>query len=384
MKKRTTILITFALLAIIAVTAAIVAGATNNPATQPPHYMEEPIAEIDYDTTGQVFPSPPFMHFKGRITEIDPPYNYMGDESEIVYGQFRFVLLECDETGDMIRFMVDLTTAVLTELEEGKTVVGWFDSSEYVFMIWPPQHRAVAITAESFTHHTILDRFDENFASTDGVNTLEIADATEIVFQDGTLFDGELYELAGRKLLVEFYEEGRVIAPSKITVLFEVAIHPIHNLSDEELAEMDLFPNYSFDIGISSGPALLSPEDIEAFWASMFDPATVQIIVNDEVIEAATPFTDSAAGAIMLPVAAIAEALGYTVIDNGDEVIIAPGSILTAGENSYFRGREMPRQLTAAPVMVDDVMFVPWEFFHEILSGVAYVEDGNIHVVLQD
>jgi len=136
--------------------------------------------------------------------------------------------------------------------------------------------------------------------------------------------------------------------------------------------------------GIESGPALLSPEDIEAFWASMFDPETVQIIVDGEAIEAPTPFTDSEAGTIMLPLAAIAEALGYTVVDEGTEVIVGPGTLVTEGVNSFARGREMARELTTAPVIHDGVMFVPWEFFHEILSHTAFVEDGNIVLVEVD
>jgi len=146
-------------------------------------------------------------------------------------------------------------------------------------------------------------------------------------------------------------------------------------LIDEEPEEIHT------DIGIVGGPALLSPEDVERMWANMFDPETVQIIVQDEVIAAPTPFTDNTAGTVMLPLIAIAEALGYVVVDNGEEVIVGPGSIVTAGENSYFRGRETPRELTSAPIMRDGIMFVPWEFFHEILSATAFVEDGDIHVV---
>jgi len=134
------------------------------------------------------------------------------------------------------------------------------------------------------------------------------------------------------------------------------------------------------DIGIESGPALLSPEDIEAFWASMFDPETVQIYVNGEAIEAATPFADGEVGTIMLPLVAIAEAMGYTVVDEGEEVIIAPGIMVTEGINSFARGREAAIELTSAPRTIDGVMFVPWEFFHEILSGWVMVDDGNVHV----
>jgi len=67
-------------------------------------------------------------------------------------------------------------------------------------------------------------------------------------------------------------------------------------------------------------------------------------------------------------------------VDDGEEVVVGPGSLVTAGVNSYHRGREAPRELSLAPVIHDGVMFVPWEFFQEILSGVIYVTDGNVHV----
>ncbi|MCL2285331.1 MAG: copper amine oxidase N-terminal domain-containing protein [Firmicutes bacterium] len=129
---------------------------------------------------------------------------------------------------------------------------------------------------------------------------------------------------------------------------------------------------------IEGGPALLSPEDLDMLWSGTFDPETVQIIIHDEAIDAPTPFIDSQAGTVMLPLVAIAEALGYTVADEGEEVIIGPGTIVTAGVNSYSRGREAARELTSAPIIVDGVMFVPWEFFQEILSYAAMASDGNI------
>ena len=154
---------------------------------------------------------------------------------------------------------------------------------------------------------------------------------------------------------------------------------PIETVADEtyELG-YDTFDNADGALAIPGGPALLSPEDIETLWANMFDPETVQIIINDEAIEAPTPFTDAQAGTVMLPLVAIAEALGYTVVDEGEEVIVGPGTLVTAGVNSYHRGREAARELTTAPVIHEDAMFVPWEFFWEILSSTAYIEDGNI------
>jgi len=131
---------------------------------------------------------------------------------------------------------------------------------------------------------------------------------------------------------------------------------------------------------ITGGPFELSEEDRIQMLESMFNPETVQIIVNGEIIDAPKPILDYEAYAVMLPLVPIAEALGYTVVDNGSEVVIGPGTMVTEGLNSYARAREAPITLDAAPVIHDGVMFVPSIFFQEILSAVAYFADGNVLV----
>lgn len=351
MKKQKRLLATLGIAGMLALTACATTDASPGAATEETYTSTAPTDDYTFA------PLPSFLHASGVVTEIE----------SFEEGNY-FVMLQNEETDQTTRFLVDQTTALLFDgqLKIGMTVTGYFDSNLPAVLIYPPQHRAVAIVHNPESPH-LLDRFDANLVNSDGIITLNITDDTEIIFQDGTPFEGSLFEFADRKLFVEFPEEGRVVTPTKVTILFELAAHPTHDMND--------------DIGIAGGPALLSPEDVELMWANMFNPETVQIIVKDEVIEAPTPFTDSTAGTIMLPLIAIAEALGYVVVDNGNEVIVGPGSIVTADVNSYFRGRETPRELTSAPVMRDGIMFVPWEFFHEILSGAAFVTDGDIHVV---
>ena len=146
-------------------------------------------------------------------------------------------------------------------------------------------------------------------------------------------------------------------------------------------------PEAGYTEAVAGGPAILSPEEIDEMWAATIDPETVQLIVNGEVLDAPTPYTysDGTGGTVMIPLVAVAEALGYTVVDNGEEVVVGPGSLVTAGVNSYHRGREAPIELSFAPVIQDGVMFVPWEFFQEILlTSVAYMEGGNVYVVTID
>lgn len=362
---------TIKILAVMCALLALAACGTTQPAdndsettyvyeNETTHANENEVFDINNDAV-----LPNFMSFSGTTVDASP--------AEDGY----FLLLQCDETGSQVNFLIDFNTAFLTTeaISMGMPVVAYFDTTLPEPMIYPPQHRAVAIV-HGTTMHVILDRFDENMQAYNSTNTLEIADDTEIVIQGNIPFEGDIADLAGRKLLVEFYEEGIVIVPAKITVLFEIAVPPIHFFSDEELEEMG--------DAIAGGPEQLSPEDIELIWTNMFDTETVRIIVNGEIIEAPAPFADSEAGTVMMPLIAVAEALGYTAVDGGVEVIISPGRIVTEGINSYARGREVPLELTSAPVVRDGVMFVPWEFFHEILTGAAYVEDGDIHVVTLD
>jgi len=316
---------------------------------------------------------PPMLGFgshTGIVTEVSPLWD----------GNGYMVSVVVEGSESQTNFMVDHNTANLVngEITEGMLVTGYFDMSAPMAMIYPPQHHA-RLLMETASNMAILDRFDENMQAFGSPNSLNIADNTLIVFPTGEAFEGDISELANRLLLVEFEEEGLVIAPIRITVLFEIAVHPTLDLTDEDLAGMDMG---IIDIDFPDGGLLLTQEDLDLMWSSMFDPETVQIIVDGEVIEAATPFVDSVAGTVMLPVVAIAEALGYNVVDDGDDsVIIGMGSIVTVGVNSYFVGRMAAFELSAAPALVDDVIFVPWDFFGSVAGAAAYVEDGNIIVI---
>ena len=139
-----------------------------------------------------------------------------------------------------------------------------------------------------------------------------------------------------------------------------------------------------FDVVEDSLPDVsLTEEELSALWDSMFDPETVQIIVDGEAIEAPAPFVNRETGLPMLPVTYIAQALGYPVyIDDQDPAIvtIGHGITFTVGIDSYNYMRMEPIQLHAAPEMHDGVVFVPKHFFGEVMPVAAYIMDGNIIV----
>lgn len=132
---------------------------------------------------------------------------------------------------------------------------------------------------------------------------------------------------------------------------------------------------------VAEHPTLqLTQEDLDILWDNMLDPETVQIFVEGEAIDAPTPFVNREAGFVMVPVIPIAEALGYNVLVEGDEIMIGRVTILTIGKDHYYYGRAMATQLGAAPELHDDVVFVPLHFFGHVLPIQAYMVDGNISV----
>jgi len=333
-----------------------------------------------------VMSMPLFGSVTGTITEISTVQINPDFDDTITSVQI------IDEDGNNTVLIIDFVTAVLLneELAVGNEITGFFENLPFMPMIYPPQHNAVAVIEP---HTATLDRFqptdifgDNNFinSANDLVLVLDDISEIEIIFQDGTPFEGELYELADRKLVayhtfVAMSFPGQTV-PQKIVILFERAIHPVHEFSPEELEELEMGVLGLFDGSSSNMMAQLSPEELYAFWSSLIDPETVQIIVDDVVIDAPTPFVNLQTGSIMLPVATIAEAMGINVVGEGADVVIGAGITFTVGVDSYFIGRMAPITLGTAPELVEGVLFVPDSFFKVILPGDVLLVDGDVWV----
>ena len=78
-------------------------------------------------------------------------------------------------------------------------------------------------------------------------------------------------------------------------------------------------------------------------------------------------------GVKVVPVRAIAEALGLEVAWDGELKAVTVGTVpmgvnFVVGTNAYNKARMMPQELEAAPVIVDDRTYVPVSFFETILE----------------
>ena len=98
-----------------------------------------------------------------------------------------------------------------------------------------------------------------------------------------------------------------------------------------------------------------------------------RLIVNGVVLENAPVSYKDEQGNWMLPMRAVAEALGFTVtyrpeIKGAD---LQKGNLFTTiyfGKNSYFFNRVAPFELESAPIVHDGVTFVPPSFFARVLQ----------------
>ena len=84
----------------------------------------------------------------------------------------------------------------------------------------------------------------------------------------------------------------------------------------------------------------------------------------------------------MVPLREVAEAAGFTVTWDAENraVILNDGVYsLKIGENSYVKGKMMPLTLNAAPEIVNDLTYVPAEFFAEVTESATV--DGTSLVV---
>ena len=200
------------------------------------------------------------------------------------------------------------------------------------------------------------------------------------------LFGRTLAEVLDNRNLRVVHEGGQAI---DITILFEtaVAMPPDVTLEDGYIGIMTL-PEYlspgdlaSFDDGDASYIEILPPIGEIASWDN-YDQIILngEIVVNNVILEGApAPVLHEV---VMVPLAPVAEALGYDVTSNDElqSIQLGVGIQVWVGETEAHVGRMAPIELSTAPVLVDGEVFVPLDFFRSVLGQTAYVFEGQVVV----
>ena len=262
---------------------------------------------------------------------------------------------------------------------------------------------AASVTARFFLIEP--EAADDQFAmmSEDGELVIHVTDNTLIYFEDfvplsddsegmtqmvrEVLFGRTLAEvLEGRNLRVIFEAleengENDQIEPVSIMVLFEVAVH-----MPQEINLIDLENGDDGYVRIIPLPEdiVVTPGDF-SITLETFDPIILngEIVVNN-VILGNTPlpvWQETASGdVVMVPLRAAAEALGYDVTWNGylRSVQLGVAVQIWIGNTEVHLGRMAPIQLSTAPVIWNDLTFVPLDFFSNVLGQTVYVFEGQV------
>ena len=135
------------------------------------------------------------------------------------------------------------------------------------------------------------------------------------------------------------------------------------------------------------GPLLLDQETIDQLNAQLAeDLQGAPIIVHGEKIDAPEALVKN--GVVFLPLRAVAEALGYDVFWEAETASIAlgVGVRLQVGSYEYLVGRMAPITLYNAPILVNELTYVPLEFFGMVLSFDAgfIIEEGRAEIMISD
>lgn len=271
-----------------------------------------------------------YKAFTGVVKEIKDRENNEG---------CKMIFVE-NEEGAPAYVIISHDTYILenAEIKIGDTISAYYDTRKPMIMIYPPQYAAEVVVIESPDRSVKFDIFDENLTSSDNQLKLNISDETEIVFYDGTPYEGEL---VWKRLVVIYIISTKSIpaqtTPEKVIVL---------------------------------------PDKIEDMVE--YDVSSAEIIVEDKKIEAPPAYEKE--GTVMVPLRAIAEALGYEVLWHNETQSVSLGQDiqLTIGKNEYIADKDIIK-LERAPELCNKKTFVPLSFFRKVVKmNNAYLFEGQI------
>jgi len=262
------------------------------------------------------------------------------------------------------------------------------------------------------------DEADDEFTmvSEDGETIIHITNDTLIYFEDfvplsdecdgmtqmvrEVLFGRTLAEVLEDRMLRVTFDGDEVVS---IMVMFETAVHlpesivPLtEDLTGPYLEIVPLPETLTWEeeeayAGIVTLPGELPdyfeiepiPEVFTPDFSNLPYQLNGEIVVNNVMLTGAPIAflqTTEAGTMLMLPLRATAEALGYNVSWNHELRSVQLGAAihLWIGSTEVHLGRMAPIELSTAPIIVNDLTFVPFDFFRTVLGQTIYVFEGQI------
>ena len=193
------------------------------------------------------------------------------------------------------------------------------------------------------------------------------ADDTKIVDKDEKEYKGDL----DKNDLIVFYSVSTKSIPAQTTPTKVVV------LGKNEIALKQIEAAKNATPAPTAAPeTTVAPEVTEAPQVSY--AGLVNVVIGDKNVSDVYAKDNTT----MVPLREVAEAAGFTVTWDAENraVILNDGVYsLKIGENSYVKGKMMPLTLSAAPEIVNDLTYVPAEFFAEVTESATV--DGTSLVV---
>ena len=253
----------------------------------------------------------------------------------------------------------------LSDLTDGSKITVFTGSYEPTPLILPVQYTAnvIIINGDQEGNVNIDTYLADEEGYTNAANTLNIAtaDDTKIVDKNEKEYKGDL----DKNDLIVFYGVSTKSIPAQTTPTKVVV------LGENEIALKQI------EAAKNATPApTASPKVTEAPQVSY--AGLVNVVIGDKNVSDVYAKDNTT----MVPLREVAEAAGFTVTWDAENraVILNDGVYsLKIGENSYVKGKMMPLTLSAAPEIVNDLTYVPAEFFAEVTESATV--DGTSLVV---
>lgn len=259
----------------------------------------------------------------------------------------------------------------LSDLTDGSKITVFTGSYEPTPLILPVQYTAnvIIINGDKEGNVNVDTYLADEEGYTNAANNLNIAaaDDTKIVDKDEKEYKGDL----DKNDLIVFYGASTKSIPAQTTPTKVVV------LGENEFALKQIEAAKNATPAPTAAPeTTVAPEVTEAPQVSY--AGLVNVVIGDKNVSDVYAKDNTT----MVPLREVAEAAGFTVTWDAENraVILNDGVYsLKIGENSYVKGKMMPLTLSAAPEIVNDLTYVPAEFFAEVTESATV--DGTSLIV---
>lgn len=329
-------------------------------------------------------------------TDSNPQYASISLTVTKNYQENGVTYLECTDTAnEAASIVISEKTALFddngnkiteSDIKDGTLVTLFMHASEPMTMQLPPQYRPNVIIAQTENGgFAKTEVFSNELVSADNTLALNLGENTVIETQNGDKATAD--DIKGMHLAV-FYTASTRSIPAQTTPDKVVILDKSFEGVDSEQAPADILDapaaigdeNTILDDAMSVTPS----EESNSGEAAPLSALTVNGTALDADIVTIN-------GTQMLPVRAVAEAMGLEVSWDADRKAVSVGTLqmgvyFAIGEDSYSKAKMVPFKLGQAPILIKydettSVTYVPVSFFTDVLEAQSTSENGTLALV---